>query len=299
TLTNDFIAPPFSVLDSRQGYWQDRKRAWKALGLRSEVGRDDALLGQGLKELAEKTGTNLNGTSIFDPVLCEIIYRWFCTDGGSIYDCFAGGSVRGVVAGYLGYDYSGIELRPEQVEANRHNAEEIGVKAIWHCDDSLNADKYIADRSCDLVFSCPPYANLEQYSDDPRDISTMEYNDFLRTYTEIIRIALRKLKNDRFAVFVVGDIRDGDGFYRDFVSDTIRIFEQNGARLYNQIILIEQLATAPLRARRQFNGLRKVVKCHQNVLIFYNGTPKNIKNNYLEVEVPDTPQLSENNSTEL
>ncbi|MCD7902668.1 MAG: hypothetical protein LUF91_02660 [Oscillospiraceae bacterium] len=124
----------------------------------------------------------------------------------------------------------------------------------------------------------------------------MEYNDFLWTYAEIIKIALRKLKNDRFAVFVVGDIRDSDGFYRDFVSDTIRIFEQNGARLYNQIILIEQLATAPLRARRQFNGLRKVVKCHQNVLIFYNGTPKNIKNNYLEVEVPDTPQLSENNS---
>ena len=39
--------PPFSILDTRQGYWQDRKRAWKDLGIESEVGRDDALISQG------------------------------------------------------------------------------------------------------------------------------------------------------------------------------------------------------------------------------------------------------------
>lgn len=289
SLADDFIAPPFSILDSRQGYWQDRKRAWKALGLRSEVGRDDALLGQGLKDLAEKTHANLNGTSIFDPVLCEIIYRWFCPEDGKVFDCFAGGSVRGVIAGYLGYDYTGIELQPEQVEANRQNAQEIGTPATWYCDDSQNADKYVEDNTADLLFSCPPYADPEQYSDDPRDISTMEYDDFLRVYANIIGIALRKLKSDRFAVFVVGDVRGPDGYYRDFVSDTIRIFERNGARLYNQIILIEQLATAPLRARRQFNGLRKVVKCHQNVLVFYKGDPQRIKDNYGEVETIDLP----------
>jgi hypothetical protein len=31
--------PPFSVLDARQGYWQERKRAWLSLGIQSEVGR--------------------------------------------------------------------------------------------------------------------------------------------------------------------------------------------------------------------------------------------------------------------
>jgi hypothetical protein len=34
-----FGVPPFSVLDARQGYWQDRKRAWLALGIQSEIGR--------------------------------------------------------------------------------------------------------------------------------------------------------------------------------------------------------------------------------------------------------------------
>jgi hypothetical protein len=36
-----FGVPPFSVLDARQGYWQERRRAWLSLGLRSELGRGE------------------------------------------------------------------------------------------------------------------------------------------------------------------------------------------------------------------------------------------------------------------
>lgn len=42
TLAERFIVPPFSVLDARQGYWQERKRAWLALGIESELGRGEA-----------------------------------------------------------------------------------------------------------------------------------------------------------------------------------------------------------------------------------------------------------------
>lgn len=45
TLTDKFIVPPFSILDTRQGYWQDRKKAWKDLGLKSDLGRNDNLIG--------------------------------------------------------------------------------------------------------------------------------------------------------------------------------------------------------------------------------------------------------------
>ena len=120
--------------------------------------------------------------SVFDPVICEVIYKWFNIDNGKIYDCFAGGSVRGIVAEYLGYDYTGIDLRQKQVEANKEQAAKIGLSPKWYCDDSLNADKYIKDNSVDLVFSCPPYADLEVYSDDERDISNMNYEDFKKTY---------------------------------------------------------------------------------------------------------------------
>jgi ParB-like nuclease domain len=36
-----FGVPPFSVLNAREGWWQDRKRAWIALGIQSELGRGE------------------------------------------------------------------------------------------------------------------------------------------------------------------------------------------------------------------------------------------------------------------
>ena len=42
TLSDRFMIPPFSVLNAREGWWQDRKRAWLALGIKSELGRGGA-----------------------------------------------------------------------------------------------------------------------------------------------------------------------------------------------------------------------------------------------------------------
>ena len=42
-LFDEFIMPPFSVLDRRGGKWQTRKKQWLALGIQSELGRDTGL----------------------------------------------------------------------------------------------------------------------------------------------------------------------------------------------------------------------------------------------------------------
>ena len=128
-----------------------------------------------------------SGTSIFDPVLCELAYRWFSPPGGVVLDPFAGGSVRGIVAAKLGRQYIGIELRPEQIAANRKQAETIckddAVQPVWMEGDACDTGKLIGTAKADLVFSCPPYADLEVYSDDPRDLSTMPYEAFRETYS--------------------------------------------------------------------------------------------------------------------
>lgn len=232
-----------------------------------------------------------SGTSIFDPVLCELAYRWFCPPEGSVLDPFAGGSVRGIVAAALGYQYTGVELRPEQVAANRVNATEVlraGEKPpVWHCGDSVNIEAICEGQEYDFVFSCPPYADLEVYSDLPGDISNMDYPDFMQAYRKIIAKAVGLLRDNRFACFVVGDVRDKNGFYRGFVSDTIQAFEDAGARLYNEIILVNVAGSLPIRAGRQFSSGRKVGKMHQNVLVFYKGDPKRVKENYPEIDLSD------------
>jgi DNA modification methylase len=291
SLADRFIIPPFSVFDCKQGYWINRKKLWKDIGIKSELGRDAECL---QTNIDEKYGRKQQtGTSIFDPVLCEIIYTWFNIPGGYILDPFSGGSVRGIVAGKLGYKYFGIDLSEEQIEANRENLAEIDpdkfiTKNIeWKIDDSLNMDNYTKDNSFDLVFSCPPYFDLEKYSDKTNDLSNMSYDKFLDAYSEIIEKSCSKLKNDRFAVFVVSDIRDKKGCYRNFVATTKELFIQHGLSLYNDVVLIDMLGTAMIRAPKVFTAARKLVKVHQNILIFYKGDVKSISKLHKDIDISD------------
>jgi DNA modification methylase len=239
----------------------------------------------------EGPDTYESGTSIFDPVLCELVYRWFCPMGGTVLDPFAGGSVRGIVASKLRRQYVGVELRPEQVAANQQQARKMKLKPapIWHTGDSLNIRKISAGVSADLVFSCPPYADLEVYSDHPQDLSTMSYEQFLVCYRRIIAESMGMLKPDRFACFVVGDVREkgAAGYYRNFVSDTIDAFQRAGARLYNEAVLVTSVGSLPIRVGKQFAASRKLGKTHQNVLVFCKGDPKKATLVCGQVEVSD------------
>ena len=272
-LREKFLEPPFSVLDTKGGAWRRRKQEWKRLGIKSEVGRD-AECNPTFGDVDPETGLNkygrkpMTGVSIFDPALCELMYRWYCPEGGKILDPFAGGSVRGVVAAYLGYNYTGIDIRQEQVDSNIEQADEIcnAVKPNYLVGDSdVVLDN--VDEQFDFVFSCPPYADLEVYSDLPGDISNMDYDTFMVAYRSIIKKACDKLKPGGYACFVVGDVRDKKGYYLDFISDTKRAFIDAGVGLYNEAILLQPLGTAMLRAGKIFEAGGKLTKVHENVII--------------------------------
>ncbi len=270
-----FLFSPFTVLDAKQGEWLERKRAWGTLGIKSEIGRGESLTFNTTNiDHVSQEMANMGGTSTFDPVLCELAYRWFCPPNGQIVDPFAGGSVRGIVAAQLGFDYWGCDLRSEQIDANREQAATICTNKVptWVCGDSM--DTLTESPEADFIFSCPPYGDLEVYSDDPADLSQMEWHTFVAAYKRIILRAVGRLKDDRFACFVVGDFRDKKGFYRDFVSTTIRGFEECGARLYNEAILATPVGSACMRVTKQFNASRKMAKTHQNVLVFCKGDPR-------------------------
>ena len=101
------------------------------------------------------------------------------------------------------------------------------------------------------------------------------YENFLVAYRQIIGEAVARLAPNRFAVFVVGEIRDEHGFCRNFVSDTIAAFQEHGARLYNNAIMMLPLASLPMRANASFNATAKLGTCHQNILVFWNGRSPN------------------------
>jgi len=69
-LADRFVVPPFSVLDARQGYWQERKRAWLALGIQSEIGRGEAYPGGSLRPAASlgPNGKTVRGNGVGRPM---------------------------------------------------------------------------------------------------------------------------------------------------------------------------------------------------------------------------------------
>jgi len=273
-LRDQFIEPPFSVLDTKSGNWQRRKKLWSSLGMKSEVGRKAKSINSGTdiyRDISKKEGYNNkdNYTSIFDPALCEVLYKWFCDENGSILDPFAGGSVRGIVANKLGYKYTGIDIRQEQIDSNREQGLdilEVDNQPNWYVGDSNEVlDGF--NKEFDFVFSCPPYADLEVYSDLDGDISNKHYNEFLRLYESIINKSCKLLKKGGLACFVVGEVRDKNGNYIGFVPDTIRAFEKCGMKFYNEAILLNAIASASMRANGNMKS-KKLVKVHQNILVF-------------------------------
>ena len=269
-LRDDFIEPPFSVLDTKGGNWVNRKEKWKRLGIKSELGRNAVAIHMDSQKKEKNTA---NYVSIFDPVLCELMYKWFVPEGGTILDPFAGGSVRGIVANYLGYHYSGIELRQEQVDSNREQAMEIcdvDNQPQWYVGDSNKVldGEWLHD--FDFVFTCPPYADLEVYSDLPDDLSNMDYTSFSTAYASILKKAASKLKKGGYAAIVVGEVRrkdDKDGAYLGLVPMTIQHCMNAGLKFYNEAILLNPIASASMRAVGNMKT-KKLVKIHQNVLIF-------------------------------
>jgi len=214
-----------------------------------------------------------SGTSIFDPVLCELAYKWFCPAGGTVLDPFAGGSVRGIIASRLGLKYHGVELRPEQVAANKAQLKLTnGHKPVWKQGDSRELKTLLKGVSADLIFTCPPYWNLERYSDDPADLSTLDdKEEFCADLGKIIAAAVGLLKPDRFIFWVGSDVRDKEGYYANIPGRTVAAFEAAGARLYNDSILVTAAGSLPVRVKKQFVGGRKLGRTHQYVQIFCKG----------------------------
>jgi hypothetical protein len=278
-LEDTFVIPPFSILDTRQGYWKDRKQAWHELIKDKGESRKNKLSGSEKNKMSKIN----NGVSLLDPVLAEICNKWFGLDNCNTFDCFAGDSVFGYVSDYMGNKFTGIELRQEQADLNNQRLK--GSKSKYICDDGQNVLKHIKPNTQDLLFSCPPYFDLEVYSELKNDASNQkEYASFLKILDKAFTNSIKCLKDNRFAFIVVGDLRNKQGVYFNFPNDIKNIFIKNGMLLYNEMILVETLGTLPQRVRR-FMKNRKVGKCHQNVLVFYKGDTKQISNIYKELDL--------------
>lgn len=151
---------PLSVLQAARGDWQKRKKAWAAAGLTGDAGRDHISI---WPTISKEAGIEWQrAVSVFDPHLTDLHYHWYAPPGGRILDPFAGGATRGLVAAVRGYHYTGVDLSPVQVEANREQYEAwkqrglITGSAEWVVGAAQEVLPRYRSGWADYVFTCHP-----------------------------------------------------------------------------------------------------------------------------------------------
>lgn len=246
-----------------------------------------------VERASQTSGALSYGTSIFDPVLCEAMYRWYSPADGVVLDPFAGGAVRGLVAWKCGRGYVGVELRPEQVSDNRDQAQAMvpGYRSDpgalpnphWVEGDSRTALLPLSQGGglqqwgpYDFILTCPPYYDAEVYSDDPRDLSNAEdHLAFQAGYYEIMAAAAKLLAPNRYVAVVIGEARDSRGGHEyGLVQDTCQALTEAGLVQHAHMILENSIGTLPLRMPGQWRSSRAPGRHHQHVLVYRNGPAK-------------------------
>ena len=296
-LHEKYVVPPFSVFNTHQPYYRERMRMWRDLGMCGTNGRitDVNGLSYDNRRMDKQKTHQHNGTSTFSPVVCEVVYKWFTPhEHSKIFDPFAGGITRGAIASVLGHDYIGYDINPNQIESNIEEfakiSERYDIKGScrWECHNS--ADSYVDYGQnkwikYDLIFTCPPYFNLEKYSDIMGDLSLhTEYERFMFDYVYIIDKCYHYLADNSFMVWVVSDVRRKDtGAYYGLVADTIKQAQSVGFQLYNEIILYNETGNLAITSGDYLKKARKVGRQHQNILVFYKGDTKAIRYKFKEL----------------
>lgn len=179
--------------------------------------------------------------SEFNPLVAENIINFWSDENDVVLDLFAG-RTRGIVAGLKHRKYYGFEISPkvhkavlEVIEQGKDEFDK-GYAPIIYCDNSANLLNYNLPQ-IDLIFTCPPYHNLEKYESVDGQLSDIEnYSDFLNALKEIMRTALSKLKDNGFVCLVVGDFRKEDRLI-PFDCDITKMMEELGVVLWDKVIL--------------------------------------------------------------
>lgn len=121
------------------------------------------------------------GYTVFDASLMQRVIKDY--DIKSVYDPCAGWGERMLCCYYNDVSYVGIDIN----EKLRNGHDEM-IKAYNMNHQSIiysDSGSYALDKTYDAVITCPPYHNMEIYSDDGAE--NYDYNDFLRWWEAVVK----------------------------------------------------------------------------------------------------------------
>lgn len=265
---------PKSIWDYKKYTEFDKKITDKVA---SDGLKEDYKKGKNIKEWV-KVGGGQRALSKFNSENCKNIINYFTCKGDTILDPFAG-RTRAIISNHLGRKYWGFELTEKYFPAV--NTDEMKV---FNMDSSKMGEVlWLPDRplgEMDMVFTCPPYWDMEKYSDNPKDLSTLKtYDEFLHECNFRLEIAADRVKEDGFVVVVLMDFRKKGVFY-PWHTDTINYFHNNtDFKLYDTMIWeMSPRKRHPLYPQALVN--RRMLNTHEYCLVFNRKTQPELRDFY-------------------
>ena len=259
-----------------------RKEAKNKAQRAIEETKADPIQAKLLRELYGKSGycaRNENSFSIMPANIVRRVVNFYSEPGELVLDPCAGHNSRMQVTFDCGRSYIGYDVCSKFMEFNRQTAETIQKRAgrsffsggkscsITLREQSSEKMKE-ADSTIDLIFTSPPYWDLEHYDDDPRQLGIGKtYNQFLEGMERVTLECLRVLKPGKFCVFNVNDFRK-DGRFYPYHADTMNLFQKVGFNIFDVIIMA--WPSLPFRSifATQVEATKQTGKQHEFILVF-------------------------------
>lgn len=126
------------------------------------------------------SGLHMGYTSFNSALMRQVIEKYSVK---SVYDPCAGWGERMMTCGKLGVKYEGCDINSELFEGYKKLCELIdGFKPVLHNNDSANQ---LVTGDADAVVTCPPYKNIEVYSDNGAE--NLSDDDFAAWWGEVVK----------------------------------------------------------------------------------------------------------------
>jgi len=204
--------------------------------------------------------------SEFHAGVAENIVRYWSLKGARVVDPFAGRVTRAMITTALDRQYFGYEITPNTYKRSLEHYKKHGVNPTLYNGDGTKLSE-TSNEFADLVMTCPPYYNIEQYESCEGQLSDIKgYDNFMNSMNECVKNTHRILKPGGFAVFVVGDFRR-DGGLQNFHGDLINQFKSAGMIHWDTIIM-ENITPFASMQLYKVNCKRFTSKIHEYILVF-------------------------------
>lgn len=201
--------------------------------------------------------------AVFPIALPKKCIELFTHKGELVLDPFSGIGTTLMAARDSGRNAVGFDLNKKYISFTNKRLAQLeldnnSTKQIAICDDSINIPKYVKEETISLSVTSPPYANMlnhrrlnksirsdlrrnkqykkvQQYSNDPRDLGTMQLEKYTEALAEIYKGILPLLKPKAHCVINVNDLWESNHRYPTH-SYIIKAMENVGYELRNIII---------------------------------------------------------------